>query len=237
MIAATPFWLHSCSSSGELSNCNPVAGRSDICLVFDDDPALSAHRALIQDVVADAFETINASMPIDNLTIEITANPRQAIPEIGLGGFNPSSDKVIMSIDPNFTDLVASIKKELGPLLAHEIHHAKRRRSVGYGNTLLQAMVSEGLADHFSIEVFGIEPPLWSIALTEEEIPEWIDMASQSWNETEYDHSKWFFGTTSEVPRWAGYSMGYELVRKYLEENTAERPSDLHNEPAASFMP
>lgn len=237
LLAACPLCLHSCSSSEELSGCNPVAGRSDICLVFDNDPALSEHKTLIQEIVTDAFEAINAKMPIDNLTIEIVANPRQAIPEIGLGGFNPSTDKVIISIDPDFANLAASLKKELGAQLAHEIHHAKRRRSVGYGNTLLQALVSEGLADHFSIEVFGIDPPLWSVALTEEEVQQWIEMAMQSWNETGYDHSKWFFGTTTEVPRWAGYSIGYGLVKNYLEENPNRKPSNLHNEPASSFTP
>ncbi|AKA35140.1 DUF2268 domain-containing putative Zn-dependent protease [Flagellimonas lutaonensis] len=237
LLAACPLCLHSCSSSSELSDCNPVGGRTDICLVFDNDPALAQHKPLIQELISEAFGQINAKMPIDNLTIEIVANAQQTIPEIGIGGFNPSTEKIIIYINPNFANLVASMEKELGPQLAHEIHHAKRRRSVGYGNTLLQAMVSEGLADHFSIEVFGIDPPLWSIALEEAELQQWIATASETWNESGYNHSTWFFGTTSEVPRWAGYSIGFELVKKYLEANPTERPSNLHDEVAASFEP
>ena len=33
-----------------------------------------------------------------------------------------------------------------------------------------------------------------------------------------YDHSLWFYGTSpKKVVRWAGYSLGYELVRAYID--------------------
>jgi len=55
-------------------------------------------------------------------------------------------------------------------------------------NTLFEAAVSEGLADHFSIEVAGIIPPLWIVALTSKDVQHWIEAASNIWNEPSYNH-------------------------------------------------
>ncbi|MES0476805.1 MULTISPECIES: DUF2268 domain-containing putative Zn-dependent protease [Citrobacter freundii complex] len=41
------------------------------------------------------------------------------------------------------------------------LHHAARWQGPGYGSTLGEALVSKGLADHFSLELFGGEPELW----------------------------------------------------------------------------
>lgn len=98
-------------------------------------------------------------------------------------------------------------------------------------------MISEGLADHFSIEVYGIDPPIWSLALTGTDLEEWMDTASQTWLNTPYDHAAWFLGTSSSVPRWAGYAIGYKIVKDYLEANPGVKPSDLFGEPALSFVP
>ena len=35
----------------------------------------------------------------------------------------------------------------------------------------------------------------------------------------DYDYGKIFFNGGDELPRWAGYSLGYYLVGKYLEKN------------------
>ena len=35
---------------------------------------------------------------------------------------------------------------------------------------------------------------------------------------TTYDHAAWFLGAGGQRPRWLGYTLGYELVGKWLEE-------------------
>lgn len=52
-----------------------------------------------------------------------------------------------------------------------------------------------------------------------------------------YDHGTWFYGTGPEIPRWTGYTVGFELVRLYLAENTGARASGLVGQPAISFVP
>ena len=228
-----------CSSSGDLGPCEKDAGISlanGSCLVFEDQGTLENERSAFTNIVSETITKVNNVMPVDNLTIRILADASQVIPEIGIGGFNPSEREVIIRIDPNFSDLSQSITTELAPMLAHEMHHAKRRRTVGYGSSLLEASVTEGLADCFAMEITGIDPPLWSVALTGSDLDNWISTASSTWTNNSYDHSKWFLGASAEVPRWTGYSIGYKLVKDYLSENPTRKASDLFDEPAGSFV-
>ena len=90
-----------------------------------------------------------------------------------------------------------------------------------------------------STELQGFDHDFYNenVAANSQELQELIDRASQSWANGTYDHPTWFFGSTTEVPRWAGYSIGYELVKNYLENNSGTQPSDLVDEPANSFLP
>jgi hypothetical protein len=225
-----------CDSSTGPGACDvELAGGS--CLVFEDAGALADHRAGIETAVTDAVTRVVAVMPVAGVAIRIRANPAGAIPEIGLGGFNPGPHEVVMSLDPGFSDLGASIRDELGPNLAHELHHARRRQLVGYGSTLFQAMVSEGLADHFSVEVFGIPAPIWSTALTSGERNAMRTRAEGEWNKAPYDHAGWFLGTDPSIPRWTGYTLGFELVADHLEADPARTASGLVGEAASAFAP
>ena len=62
----------------------------------------------------------------------------------------------------------------------------------------------------------GISPPIWSVAVSGIELESWIDTARITWTDSPYDHSKWFFGTTNDVPWWTGYAIGYKLVKDFF---------------------
>jgi uncharacterized protein YjaZ len=64
-----------------------------------------------------------------------------------------------------------------------------------------------------------------------------METAGMLWNEPSYDHNAWFFGTDPDIPRWAGYAIGFELVKNYLSKHPGTLPSTLWNEPATAFMP
>ena len=204
-------------------------------LVFEDNKLLLNHKNLIEAKAREAVGLVNAKMLTENITIRIRVSSTNVIPEIGIGGYNPNPNEIILSIDPNFSDIEQSLRNELGPTIAHEMHHAKRRRTVGYGSSLLQAMITEGMADSFSMEVYKINPPIWSTVLTASELENWIQTARVNWNETPYNHNEWFFGI-SEIPRWTGYAIGFKLVQDYLIRNPSIEPSDIVNEPASSLV-
>lgn len=228
-----------CSNSTEIQPCESaslISAEHNICLSFEHNQLTNMYQDLIENKVSEGIITISTLMPTSDLQIRIVDDPQLVIPEIGMGGFNPNEHEVMLSIDAGFNDLEVTLEENVIPQLAHELHHAKRRRSVGYGNTLLEAVVSEGLADHFSIQVAEIAPPPWSVALTGEELQILIDKASNSWHQP-YDRGEWFFGTGTGIPKWAGYAIGYELVKNHLSNHPDKSASTLHNEPADSFEP
>lgn len=207
-----------------------------VCLDLSGAGALLAHQSAIEEEVARTLDAVQPLLSLTDLRISLIADPNQVIPEIGMGGFNPSAGEVRLYADPSWPDLEGLLRSELLTQLAHEMHHAKRRRLRGYGSTLLQAAVSEGLADHFALEASGGAPPIWVDALTPGELANWIpEVVSHSTGA--YNHAEWFYGTNPSIPRWTGYAVGFELVRAYLEQHPTSSASGLAGEPATSFVP
>ena len=144
------------------------------------------------------------------------------IPEIGVGGVtNPFDGKVTISLDPRTENLARTLTVWLPPVLAHELQHSSRvTDGPGIGRTLLDAFVAEGLADHFAHEVFPHSPQLpWDKALNERQEHRLWARAQPKLDRRDAGslHSTWFFGTGA-IPRWAGYTIGYDLVGSYLDE-------------------
>ncbi|MEN8145511.1 MAG: DUF2268 domain-containing putative Zn-dependent protease [Gemmatimonadota bacterium] len=206
------------------------------CLSLRESGLDASHQETLELEVRRTLEQVNQVMAIDDVLIRVIGDATRVIPEVGLGGFAAGANEVRMFVNPDLADQETVLSRELLPLLAHELHHAKRMRTVGYGSTLLEAAISEGLADHFSVEVAGIEPPPWSVAVSGTALQEWTATAVEASAAGPFDHSDWFFGTDPAIPRWTGYSIGFEFVRQFLEANTSAVASRLHDEPASSFL-
>ena len=146
-----------------------------------------------------------------------------SIPEIGVGGVTHSgTGDVLVSIDgapPG--GLKAALETWVPPLVAHELHHSSRvRTGPGYGKTLGEALVTEGLADHFASEAFPDTPSQpWDNALSNEQEAElWRRAQSVLKVPGGYNHRAWFYGG-GDLPRWAGYTLGYRIAEAYLPDD------------------
>lgn len=80
------------------------------------------------------------------------------IPEKGHLGYAPEKGLIYVTVDPRSPVLRANPSQSLERMLAHELHHSSRWDGPGYGKTLGEALVSEGLAGHFAQEVYGGAP-------------------------------------------------------------------------------
>ena len=157
-------------------------------------------------------------IPVKQVDVLIIENPSWTIPEIGLGGLSPNAHFVQVSLDPNHPDFRQNLKRELPPLLAHELHHALRWHNPGPGETLLTALVMEGLAQAFEIPFRNGQPPTYAILKNPSQMNELIELARLEFDKP-YDHDVWFFGKeASRIPTWAGYALGFEIVQRYLEK-------------------
>ncbi|MDP3987732.1 MAG: DUF2268 domain-containing putative Zn-dependent protease [Candidatus Levybacteria bacterium] len=180
---------------------------------------------------------VKKQLPLENVDVVIYDNPEGAIPEVGVGGYTPNTHLIFISLDPQFPSFQQTINKELKRTIAHELHHAIRWRDPGYGETLFEALITEGLADHFDMEINNINnPEPWDTALNEEQLAEVTTKAQKEFDNKDYNHNEWFFGSKEKgIPRWAGYTLGFKLVEGYLKRNPDKKPSQLYNAQAEDF--
>lgn len=177
-------------------------------------------------LVHDTVRTVDRALDVPVTTVTVAVDPRGVIPETGVGGWtNPRGD-VRVFLDPSRPGFAQAVETWLPPMIAHELHHATRTvDGPGYGESLVQAIVSEGLADVFAEDVFPEAPAApWTRALPRKPLCRgWGDALR---NKGRYDHDAWFFGDRGR-PRWAGYAIGYALVRRFLKAHPDETAATL----------
>lgn len=173
----------------------------------------------------------DCAAPIDLL---VQCRPGEVIPELGLSGACYRRGLVILTLDPDNENLNPSLAAgELRNTLTHELHHSFRHATCGYGVQLGEALVTEGLADAFDAEINGGDGHPWNHAIASGDWASVLERAEpQLWAET-YDHAGWFFGSDRTLPRWAGYTIGYRLLKTYLAANPEARPSQMTATPAS----
>lgn len=184
-----------------------------------------------------AIKKVTEKIPISNVDIVFYDNPEEVIPEIGVGGYAPSPHLVLIALDPKFANFERTVSEEIARTIAHELYHCLRWRSVGYAKSLLAAMVSEGLADHFDLEINGGGPRLWDAALSDQQMFKLQEKAKKEYQNENYNHNEWFFGSKGDtIPRWAGYTLGFRMVDDYLARHPHLKSSKLYDIKAEKFQ-
>ncbi|SDT92822.1 DUF2268 domain-containing putative Zn-dependent protease [Pseudomonas yamanorum] len=182
-----------------------------------------------------AYGAIAQMMPPPRLDILIQRLPGETLPELGLVGRAYRSTLFSMTLDPDNPNFLASLQSgALRRHVVHEVHHCLRMTGPGYGWTLGEAMVSEGLAGQFVRRVLGSEPELWERALAPQELLS-APVDRQLLEATYYDHSEWFFGTGAR-PRWLGYTLGYQMVEAWLAKQGDVDAATWVNVPAHDIL-
>jgi hypothetical protein len=193
----------------------------------------------ITNVSSDSILSATRLVPVHDVDIVFSDNPLRAIPHMGFGGHTETKNLVQIACNPEFPNLEQSIKENLPRTIAHELYHCLRNYSFAMykGRTLLDALINEGLADHFAIEVTGKPPEKWSQSLTKEELPHFLELAQKQYYITPYNHTAWFFGSEKEnIPKWTGYTLGFYLIREYLNNHPGQKPSTLYPLKAEEFI-
>jgi uncharacterized protein YjaZ len=191
----------------------------------------------IQFAAEKALAKAKSIFNVDDVLVEIKEDPNKVILETGVGGYTPNSHTIFVYYDSTNKNFRENPREKIKSTVTHEFHHAVRNRTYNWKeDTLLGAMITEGLADHFDIEVNGGEPKPWSVVLKDVEIERIKVIANPEFNSREYNHSEWFFGSQERnIPRWAGYAIGFKLVDSYLKKS-GKKASELVAEPAKSFL-
>lgn len=197
--------------------------------------SLAELRRELIDEFAAAYEAIARLMPPPRLDVLIQRLPGETIPEMGLVGRAYRSSMFTMTLDPDNPNFFSSLRTgALRRHVVHEVHHCLRMGGPGYGWTLGEALVSEGLAGQFVRHVLGTDPEPWEHAIAPADLLR-SPVGLQTLESRYYDHNEWFFGF-GDKPKWLGYSLGYQMVGRWLASRGETDISTWVNASAADIM-
>ncbi len=191
----------------------------------------------LDDLFSDGLKCIGEKSPLESINVDVVISEGDfVIPEFCFGGYCPSSEQIMLFFDLENKNLNAHLDAKFISNLGHEIHHCFRYQGVGYGETLKEAIVSEGLACHFETELRNGCIPFYAKAVNQESIDTLYSKMLNEATDLNYDHNAWFYGSEAEsIPRYAGYALGYFIVSNYIEK-TGVPASQLWNVPAKEFF-
>jgi len=154
----------------------------------------------------------------------------KTIPEDGIGGRTYNSRLIILVVDKEEAEISEDIVFEF---ICHEMSHSLRWEKLPeYSDTLFKGMVLEGLAVVLEEKALSETKRtqkqffLAEMQKTDETmIQSIISELKDKLDGDQYDYEKTFFTGDDKLLRWAGYRMGYYLVKQYLEQTgeTIER--------------
>ena len=206
------------------------------CLWSESQGSLAPWRSTIESEIDEALTAISHFGFAAEIDILIQRVPDAAIPEIGMAAHVYRRGLLGLTLDPdNATFSNALMDGNLRRLVVHEVHHCLRMAGPGYGTTLGEALVSEGLAGQFASHVFGSPPEPWECAFDKDyvfqKLPRRAELSMNS-----YDHSGWFYGAGDKRPQWFGYTLGYMIVGRWLESTLDIEGATWINVPAALVL-
>jgi len=190
------------------------------------DQAKRLDREKVASTLKKAVQQANSLLQNSECNIVVLANPDFVIPEEGIGAMSWGTDWIRIDIDANNKDLAKNIAENLPPAIAHELHHVARERSVGYGKTLGEVLITEGLAQAFEEFLYEDRKPLYAHYLSKKELATVWKKAEKNLGSKDFDHNEWFYGS-GNLKRWAGYSLGYDIVSQFLQTNSKHNPVTL----------
>lgn len=187
--------------------------------ILDAPGSLKKLKSSLRSVFEESLASLPKDFIVNDVDIVVQDLPAWVIPELGIVGHTYSGHVVHIFIDSGHKIKHSDILKTI----VHELHHAARWQSVGFGSTLGEVIVSEGLACLFEEEISGDIPIYANVKINEDTIAR----IKKEINIKKYDRGKWFFGSDKTVPRWFGYTYGYNLCKSY---------SALHNTTASLMV-
>lgn len=171
----------------------------------------------IKEVERYVFSKLKIDWDID---VVLTASAYSLIiPEDGVGGYTYASNFIVSALD-----LKSMSIPRFKEMLVHELCHAARwGKNDEWMNTLFDGMISEGVATYFGAEFAknNSEKQFFTRAMLErsdEENERILNELRGNLDDKNYDYNTIFFTGNDKLPRWSGYSLGYYLVKKYLEK-------------------
>lgn len=156
--------------------------------------------------------------------IVVSSSPTTpTIQQDGIGGRTYHSRLIVVALDKS-----QHVPSEdfIFETVCHELSHSLRWEKVPeFAETLFDGMIMEGLAvvlEEQAMNRSGYELRQFFLAEVRrtglKEISTMMTVLRNKFDNTEYDYETIFFSGNDLLPRWAGYKLGYYLIKRYLSK-------------------
>ena len=198
---------------------------------------LSDKRELIKTAVKTAEKYVFPKLKV-NWDIDLLVTNRLydvIIPEDGVGGHTRTSDFIEFAINEEKVT-----KNLISEMVAHELCHAARwGKNDEWIKSLFDGIISEGIATYLEAEFVKDREEKTVFIKTilersDNENEKILEKLRDQLDSNYYDYDAIFFNGNDGLPRWSGYSLGYYLVKKYLEK-TNKKIEDAFADKYADF--
>lgn len=182
---------------------------------------LSNKKEIIEKAIKIAEEYVFPKLKID-WDIDVLVTNRLydlLIPEDGVGGLTITADFIEFAVNQE-----KATEYLISEMLVHELCHAARwGKNNERMTSLFDGIISEGIATYFEAEFIKNRNERTIFIQTildrsDEENEKILDQLRDRLDSNEYDYNAIFFTGNNKLPRWSGYSLGFYLVKKYLEK-------------------
>jgi uncharacterized protein YjaZ len=102
--------------------------------------------------------------------------------------------------------------------IVHEYNHVFAF-SKRLPRTLLDRIISEGLAENFVEEVLSTSPSVWTRAIREDDVLKELKIIGNLLTSQDRRVQNGVIYGSERYPRWGGYSLGYWIVKRFLLSN------------------
>ena len=179
--------------------------------------------------VLEAAERAAVKLPGEPVTICVFAYP----PDIETAGFVAD----VMGGAMGFADAKGSLWLQLlptdgwldgiYPAVTHEYYHAVTYPDEAAALTLLDVLINEGSADSFTAILYPDFVPEWTAALSRsEQAVVWAQMKADLHTTNTTTIDGWVFGNGDDIPRQAGYTIGFAIMQSWLKRHPDVPPSE-----------
>jgi hypothetical protein len=187
--------------------------------------------------VTRALDRIGRLLPGPHAYVLMVAGTR-VIPHTGIAGVTSlTTGQVTITLDIHQgpAALRRTLRVWIPEALSHQVDASVRiETGPGFGTTLLQQMISEGVASAFDIQLQPTIHLPWTTALTAHQEHVMWSRARPLLNHTGL-LDQWFFGGGG-VPESTAFEIGYDIVRDYLDRHPGATAASLVDMPAMAIF-
>jgi hypothetical protein len=196
---------------------HPAGGRFTVVLTSGANRRADAAHVDLPRLVTEVLDRVNTLLPGPQVSITVDDLSASAlVPETGTAGHtNLVSGDVIVGFGATpQIGADTAMRTWLPQTLSHELDHSIRiLTGPGFGTTLLQMTITEGLASMFEEAASPGPPNPPGHALNpSQECTLW--KRAQPLLDHEGLYQQWMFGGEG-IPRWTAYTIGYDIVSSY----------------------